>query len=220
MAKKKLAKEPDDLIGNALAGETDRGVVLVGTAFIDYWLEGLLRRTFTLGAGNTKDNRDLIENVLVNGPQPLLGSIWARNTAAHLIGLIDDEFDGLINEIKGLRNVFAHKPGNVVLDDAVVDPIVAKLTSQQHLELLKQFQANYESGSQASPWHYLGITEKFSAARLNFMHVCFVIYFYLMGRQQLVSSGDESVEVVQGILTLIEPQVSKSKSAVDGSPDV
>ena len=51
LAKKKLAKEPDDLIGNALAGETDRGVVLVGTAFIDYWLEGLYRRTFTLGAG-------------------------------------------------------------------------------------------------------------------------------------------------------------------------
>jgi hypothetical protein len=215
MSKKKRAlRTPDDFIANVLSDETDRGCVLVAAGFIDYQLEQLLREHFSGIMSNRPSNSKQIENVLIDGSQPLLGSFWAKNTMAHLLGLIDDEFHDLIDEIRELRNTFAHKPGKVTLDCATVDPIVAKLHSESNTKLMEIFQANYDSGSEASPWHFVKPKDAFSATRITFMHLCLVIHFYLAGKLKTVELNMADFE--GSILTKIHD--SKSKSADDGPP--
>jgi hypothetical protein len=59
VGKGKSLRIPDDPIGNALAKEGERGSVLVGSSFIEYNLEELLRAEFSRTV--SERNRKLIE---------------------------------------------------------------------------------------------------------------------------------------------------------------
>lgn len=79
--------------------ESDRGAVLNAAAVLDEWLGNILRAFFT----DNKSGKELIFSF--NAP---LGSFSAKATAAHALGLIEDNEYQEITLIRKIRNEFGH----------------------------------------------------------------------------------------------------------------
>ena len=94
---------------DGLVKESDRGCVLAGTAFMSDELDALLREAFR--GPSTAINR------LFDGPNPPLGSLWAKSTLATAMGLIDAKTCDTLDTLRKMRNAFAHSSGPVSLSD-------------------------------------------------------------------------------------------------------
>lgn len=79
--------------------ETDRGLPLVGTAFIDEKLKDTLEAFFISGKSS---------NRLLNEANAPLGTLSARLEACFALGLINDYEYAEINLLRKVRNEFAH----------------------------------------------------------------------------------------------------------------
>ena len=89
--------------------ERGRGAVLVGVARVDAALETLLQATLAPCLGKA-DGLFL--------PERPLGSLGAKATLAHRLGLIDDQVERGLSVLRKLRNAFAHSAQSASLGDA------------------------------------------------------------------------------------------------------
>jgi DNA-binding MltR family transcriptional regulator len=91
-------------VSRILEEESDRGCILVGTAFLDVCLERMLRAHFACEAGSRKC-KALEAMLRTQGP---LGTMWARAQIALLADLVEDWLFHDLEVIRGLRNRCAH----------------------------------------------------------------------------------------------------------------
>ena len=175
MAKKgrRTTSKPETLIGNALANEHERGCVLVGGAYVEYRLEQLLRVRLAATPGV---DGELIKTA-IGGPddsQALLFSGWAKASVLHLFGVIDREWYKIYNEIRKLRNHFAHTAGEVRLDDESMENLVGTLGTER-LALIQRYISQYTNDRENSMWTGFAPSQEFSSHRLTFMHSCLML---------------------------------------------
>lgn len=95
-----------------LNNESDRGMVLIGTGFIEELLKQVLLAYLL-------DNKVAVE--LVKGGSAPLGTLSARINAAYVLGLVSEvEYDDLCT-IRRIRNEFAHNIHSSFADQSIVD---------------------------------------------------------------------------------------------------
>jgi len=105
-----------------LNAETDRGVVLVATAFIDDLL-GRVLAAFLI--------KNESAEVLLSGFNAPLGAFATKIVACHAMGLITDEDRRECNFLRRIRNEFAHKVRASFLDTKIKD-LCSNLTIGEH----------------------------------------------------------------------------------------
>ncbi len=115
--------EESKIFARTLLDESDRGSVLVGTAYLDEEVELLLRDAFL-----TTDEaiKKCVDPMLKGGRAPL-SSFWAKVKIACAMGLISPAVHDALDKMRDLRNAFAHRAGPVSLSDERVAPILHKL---------------------------------------------------------------------------------------------
>jgi len=86
-------------ISYELAKQTDRGAAIIGAAFVERYLELLLKQRFSVN--------DEITDSLFKGTQPL-GTFSAKTALAYAIGVIGPKAFEEITTIRKIRNDFAH----------------------------------------------------------------------------------------------------------------
>jgi hypothetical protein len=98
-----ITVHPDDWIefSTQLGKETDRGVALVGAAFLENLL-GALLEDFLL-----EDRK--ITKKLLKGPLAPFGGFYPRTIASYSLGLISADEMHDLDIIRSVRNDFAHK---------------------------------------------------------------------------------------------------------------
>lgn len=79
--------------------ESDRGAALNAAAVLDDWLKNILEAFFA----DTKSGKELVSGF--NAP---LGTFAAKATAAHALGLLQDNEYQEITLIRKIRNEFGH----------------------------------------------------------------------------------------------------------------
>ncbi|MDN7560329.1 MltR family transcriptional regulator [Burkholderia orbicola] len=95
-------------INESLRGETERGCVVIGAAFLDEKLKDLLNK---VTAGSNKVKESLFD---ATGP---LGTFSQKIRVAYCFGLISDEAYHDLNVIRDIRNKFAHLSESLSLRD-------------------------------------------------------------------------------------------------------
>ena len=130
MSKKRLPDSSEDVKDCAAAffktikAESDRGCVLVATAFLDEALELLLRSKMKSEPRIVKKSVD----PLLTGIGPLK-SFWARTELCRALDFLAEwEYDDL-SQIRNLRNLFAHSYEQADFDDPRVVEMVMKLNA-------------------------------------------------------------------------------------------
>jgi len=83
-----------------LNNQTDRGAVLVGSAYLETKLEELL------GSG-LASNQTIFSALVRERTAPLRG-FWAKIELSYLLGLVGKDVRDSLNTIRNLRNDFAH----------------------------------------------------------------------------------------------------------------
>jgi hypothetical protein len=103
---------PDEFVPFAqeLHAESDRGMALSGTAYLDDRLGKLIEAYLTPDTGAAK--------LIWDGTAPL-ATFSARIAMGHALGLITDKERNELNMLRKVRNLFAHD-FKVRMDDAVV----------------------------------------------------------------------------------------------------
>ncbi len=101
-----------------LSKESDRGMTLYATSYLDKKLESLLQNKLI---GNKKHFKDLFS---FNGP---LGTFSSKIKLAFSIGLIDKDSMDDINVLRKIRNEFAHSDQNIDLDSEHIKKLINKL---------------------------------------------------------------------------------------------
>jgi len=94
---------------NGLTKESDRALVILGAARLDFGLECLLKSVMHHHP-NGNDN-------LFDADRPL-GTFSAKIALAHRLGLIDHDFERALQLIRKIRNKFAHSFEQVILSDS------------------------------------------------------------------------------------------------------
>lgn len=150
--------------------ESDRGCVLVGTAYLDDEIELLLREAF----GASDDTVKKAVDPLLKGGNAPLGSFWARIKIALAMGLINTDVHDALDKMRELRNAFAHKTGTVSLSDEKVAPILSSLTShvQKIVKAFKLLIEKYVSEARAATESHgktLSIPAGMSPSRIQFV---------------------------------------------------
>ncbi len=90
-----------------LAGESDRGCVLVGAALLEERLEELFRAVFNRNSASKKLQDSLFES---NGP---LATFSAKVKLAYSLGLVDKSIFDDLETVRRIRNEFAHSAEEV-----------------------------------------------------------------------------------------------------------
>src|SRR5262245_16842734 len=98
---------------NALYAESDRGAILIGTAYLDNDLEALLREKFCKEAESRPDDLDW----LLKNPIAPLKSFAVRIRVARALGLITEWERQALDELRELRNDFAHNENLINLSE-------------------------------------------------------------------------------------------------------
>lgn len=109
-----LADLNDNFRYEVVLNESDRGAVLIASAFIEEALEHFLRQVLTIKSCNNSNNRFQIylNRLLKPGLEAPLGSFSARVTIAFVLGTIDVDYLKALDALRDLRNSYAHrKPG-------------------------------------------------------------------------------------------------------------
>ncbi len=115
-----------DLLFEALARESDRGVILIGAAFINDALETLIRAKF-------QEKRRKIKGMIKDffGPMGPLGSFWAKIRLVYGLELIKaDEYHDL-ELLRKIRNRFAHQLEAVGFGDPEVIKLAERLVAPE-----------------------------------------------------------------------------------------
>ncbi|MAX36746.1 MAG: hypothetical protein CME33_09305 [Gimesia sp.] len=94
--------------------ESDRGAVLVASAFVEEALEHLLRQVFTVKSCNTSDEKfaSQLNHLTRPGIDAPLGSFSSRITLAYVLGIIDVDYLTALEAFRNLRNSYAHRKAN------------------------------------------------------------------------------------------------------------
>jgi DNA-binding MltR family transcriptional regulator len=95
-----------------LQKETDRGAALVGAAFLDDVLEASLRAFFV-------DDKKVADQLLGSGDRPV-STFSARTHLAYCLGLLAPKVYADLNQIREIRNWFAHRHHPGSFDDPPV----------------------------------------------------------------------------------------------------
>lgn len=98
--------------------ESDRGMTLYATAYLDYQLEILLKKKLV---GSKKELTDLFS---FNGP---LGTFSSKIKISYSIGLLDKDTVHDIDILRKIRNVFAHSEQKVDLNSENVTNLINNL---------------------------------------------------------------------------------------------
>jgi len=98
--------------------ESDRGAALIAASVLDEWLSKLLK-SFLL------DNKS--SKLLLKGFNAPLGTFSARASAAHALGLIQDNELAEITYIRKIRNEFGHSWKGVSFDSSKIVDLTANL---------------------------------------------------------------------------------------------
>ena len=101
----------DEFRYEVVLNESDRGAVLVASAFIEEALEHLLRQVLTVKSCNTSNDKFPmhLNRLLEPGPSAPLGSFSARITTAFVLGTIDVDYLKALEALRNLRNSYAHR---------------------------------------------------------------------------------------------------------------
>ena len=130
--KKPVAYETKTQLGieafrSSLLDESDRGLVLVGAAFIEEQLEELLRAHFLFersSRNTTNEDNDkfgkVVNKLFGYGP---LGSFYAKADVAYSLGLLPEWEHWRIDLLRDVRNSFAHN----IESSSFESPDVARL---------------------------------------------------------------------------------------------
>ena len=105
-----------------LFGESDRGAVLVGAAFVEHSLSRALRTVFDPETERAATARDALF-----GRRGPLASGWAKTQFALAAGVIDEPLFEGIEIIRVLRNHFAHSHSRVTFADPDAQKAVQNL---------------------------------------------------------------------------------------------
>ncbi|EIM9434806.1 hypothetical protein LN840_004713 [Escherichia coli] len=98
------------------ASGSDRGMTIVSASMLDNLLKGLLEQ-FMIQNQKPDDRKRLFSN---NGP---LSSFSNKMLMAHSLGLISDFEKKLLNNIRSVRNRFAHELAEVSFNDSSISSI-------------------------------------------------------------------------------------------------
>lgn len=124
MARKRKKKQPSERLVDLLQeleqefrydillNESDRGAVLVATAFVDEALEHLLRSFMT--AKCPSDDEKTLSSAITellepSSPFSPLGNFSSRITICYVFGLVSSDTMNALHCLRGLRNKFAHR---------------------------------------------------------------------------------------------------------------
>jgi hypothetical protein len=101
----------DEFRYEIVLNESDRGAVLVGSAFVEEALEHLLRQVLIVKSCNGSSDKfpAQLHRLLKPGIEAPLGSFSARITAAFVIGVIDARYLTALDALRELRNSYAHR---------------------------------------------------------------------------------------------------------------
>lgn len=141
--------------------ESDRGCVLVAAGYADVALEHCLKLALL---NRSELAADEIE-ALISAKFAPIGDLWSRTLLAFSLGLITVNVKEALDELRTLRNFFAHHPGPVDLSDERVYKIVDKMDD---------FGRKFVDGD-ISP----DLLEKYSPSRFRFILVSHGIYAHL-----------------------------------------
>ena len=109
----------NELVG-ILMNESDRGSVLVASAFIEEAFEHFLRKKLRENCNDPSE----VEWLLTAKPMAPIGSFHSRITTASVLGLIEPGFRDALLEFKTLRNSFAHRHPNKPNPQLTLDSMV------------------------------------------------------------------------------------------------
>jgi len=112
----KYAVKPDDWTGLSaqLGQETDRGAALVGAAFLENLLGGLLEEFMLDDPKHSK--------LLLEGPLAPFGTLYSRTIAAYSLGLISNDELNDLSMIREVRNTFAHSSKPIEFSSSELKP--------------------------------------------------------------------------------------------------
>ena len=134
------AKERVEAFKASLLEESDRGLILVGGAFLEEELEELLRAYFALERNsltptlNTAKEIEKTVNSLFSFHGGALGTLTAKLNLTYAIGLLEEyEFRGLDSFVK-LCNKFAHKIESKNLQSPQVADLVRNFLGTKKIE--------------------------------------------------------------------------------------
>jgi hypothetical protein len=95
--------EKGQFITESLAGESERGQVLISSTFLDNFLKHRLRIRFEKNGLNAKTIKELLRE-----KGGLFSSFWSRIVACRAFGLIGENSYSALEAIREIRNHFAH----------------------------------------------------------------------------------------------------------------
>lgn len=126
------------------AGSSERAAVIVGAAFMDEMLTGLL--TGFMVPDTPKRDKEIFSG---NGP---LSTFSSKINMCWKLGLISDRERTMLHSIRGIRNDFAHKLTGISLDDDSVKQKIKAIEVPVHLLVPEKFQSlPYGDGSFETP---------------------------------------------------------------------
>lgn len=101
----------DEFRYEIVLNESDRGAVLVASAFVEEALEHLLRQVLTVKSCNASNDKfaSQLNRLLKPGLDAPLGSFSARITTAFVLGIIDADYFAALETLRDLRNSYAHR---------------------------------------------------------------------------------------------------------------
>ena len=101
-----------------LLEESDRGLILAGVAFLDDALSEMLATRFR-GDLSKRDKGSLFTHF---GP---LSSMSSRSLVAYALELIDEQMRGSLDEVRKIRNQFAHFAGITTLPKKEIENLLS-----------------------------------------------------------------------------------------------
>ena len=99
-----------------LCNESDRGVALIGAAYLDTALKCLLEAS--LAGGKT------VANKLFEGPNAPLGTFSSRIAMAYGLGHIGPNYFQTLESIREIRNAFAHLRRSLTFEDLEIRNLI------------------------------------------------------------------------------------------------
>lgn len=124
-----ISQQPEtvklDQLLSELNGESERGVALVSSAY----LEEILGKLLLAFLADTKEKTALVKG---HGP---LSTFYSRILACSALGLIEPSEVSIIETVRVIRNEFAHKWKDISFTSKKVVNLIQKLPSTGHEDL-------------------------------------------------------------------------------------
>jgi mannitol operon repressor len=111
---------------NELHDETDRGAAVLGAAFLEEYLQRLIK-AFLVDHSKSSD--------LFDGASPPLGTLSAKIAAAFAMGLVTADERQELDLIRKIRNEFAHELEGLSFEDDLICNLCNKLKFPEKLGL-------------------------------------------------------------------------------------